>query len=417
MTTRTHIRDVLRPLDPNQSETPVKENEFKSPFGMGTTAKTSATPKRTAVPNAANLLSPLPIKQRKNFFKSPQYKSRKQQFHLVCAERVAEDIDGDLCELGIQEWAVDDFVYQRKLGHGGTAHVYLASEKQSGYKVALKIQETDDNAFCEIDIHDKLDHPNIVRMIDYFYSFTPFRTEEEDQGWEDGPTLPHNPEEPFLYMILEVCDGGSLHDKIDNAPNGRIPEQQAAKYFLDAVRALEYIHAQGMLHCDCKPANFLLDLDDRVKLADFGMAVHEEEKEVVGGSPVYMAPEHLMAWRQMTDDFDHRSDIYSLGVVLYEMLEGVLPYIVWEAPKMNLESSVPAPIYDSDDEELFPILDLRKLFDMSSEEPFYVPPPLFLAEISEEAEDLVTRLMEPSASERISLSEAKDHPWLKKFNL
>jgi len=388
----------------------VKQNEFKSPLCK------RATPKPRTPAKAANLLSPLPIKQRKSFFKSPKYKSRKETFDLVCAERVAEDINGDLCELGIQEWAVDDFVYHRKLGHGGSAHVYLASEKQSGYKVALKIQETDDNAFCEIDLHDKLDHPNIVRMIDYFYSFIPFASEEEEQGWEDGPRLPKNPEKPFLYMILEVCEGGSLHEKIDNAPNGRIPEQQAAKYFLDAVRALEYLHAQGMIHCDCKPANFLLDLNGCVKLADFGMAVHEEEKEVVGGSPVYMAPEHLMAWRQMGNEFDHRSDIYSLGVVLYEMLEGVLPYIVLEAPKMNCESNTPSPIYDSDDEELFPVLDLRKLHDTSSKEPFYVPPPLFLAEISEDAEDLVAHLMEPSASERISLAEAKDHPWLKKFN-
>jgi serine/threonine protein kinase len=293
----------------------------------------------------------------------------------------------------------------------------LASEKQSGYKVALKVQKTDDNVFCEIDIHDKLDHPNIVRMIDYFYSFKPFASEEEEQGWEGGPLLPQNREHLYLYMILEVCEGGSLHDKIDNAPNGRIPEQQAAKYFLDAVQALEYLHEQGMIHCDCKPANFLLGLDGCVKLADFGMAVHDEEKEVVGGSPVYMAPEHLMAWRQMTDDFDYRSDIYSLGVVLYEMLEGVLPYIVREAPNMHTESCGPDSIYDSDDEELFPVLDLRKLHDMSSEEPFYVPPPLFLAEISEDAEDLVTRLMDPSASERISLAEAKDHPWLKKINL
>ena len=123
--------------------------------------------------------------------------------------------------------------------------------------------------------------------------------------------------------------------RTNSSPTRRIPEHQAAKYFFDAVKALEYLHAQEIIHCDCKPANILLDADGSVKLADFGMAVDADEKEVVGGSPVYMAPEHLMAWRQMTDDFDHRSDIYSLEVVLYEMLEGALPYIVWESPKMR----------------------------------------------------------------------------------
>lgn len=179
---------------------------------------------------------------------------------------------------------VDDFHYIRKLGQGGTAKVYLVSEKQSGYKLALKMQESDDNAFCEIDIHDKLNHPNIVRMVDYFYSFTPLVSAEEEEDSEDGPEFPQVPQRPFLYMILEVCEGGSLHNKIDSFPRGRIPEHQAAKYFLGALQALEYLHAQGIIHCDCKPANFLLDSDGTVKLADFGMAVDNDEKEVVGGT-------------------------------------------------------------------------------------------------------------------------------------
>ena len=176
--------------------------------------------------------------------------------------------------------------------------------------------------------------------------------------------------------------------------------------------------------------------DDKaiVKLADFGMAVTSDAKEVVGGSPVYMAPEHLLAWRDLTDDFDHRSDIYSLGVVLYEMLMGYLPYEVLEADKtqdiattdsgdMNqslakafLDLAVSDQNVDTEESDHgYPVLDLRKLDDVTSDQPFYIPPPIFVEEISAEAQDLILRLMEPSASKRITLEEAQQHEWFRKF--
>ena len=203
----------------------------------------------------------------------------------------------------------------------------------------------------------------------------------------------------------------------------------------DAIHALQYLHSKDIVHCDIKPANWLVDGEDDkavIKLADFGMAVTSDAKEVVGGSPVYMAPEHLLAWRDLTGDFDHRSDIYSLGVVLYELLMGYLPYEVLEANKADqnaalLESedeayqslateffglSVSDP--SSDEDRGFPVLDLRKLNDTSSDEPFYIPPPIFVEEISMEAQDLIMRLMEPSASKRITLEEALQHDWFSK---
>ena len=220
---------------------------------------------------------------------------------------------------------------------------------------------------------------------------------------------------------------------------------------MDAINALMYLHSRGTIHCDIKPANWLVDgkgEDAIVKLADFGMAVTTDAKEIVGGSPVYMAPEHLLAWRDMTDKFDYRTDIYSLGVVLYEMLMGYLPYEVLEAEaepqqedsdaseqdgvesvaKMLLSLSVAVEATDDskvkeEQEEResidcgYPILDLRKLNDVSSNESFYIPPPIFVEEISEEAQDLILRLMEPNVSRRITLEEAKDHEWFQKFFL
>ena len=173
-----------------------------------------------------------------------------------------------------------------------------------------------------------------------------------------------------------------------------------------------------------------------IKLTDFGMAVTGDTREVVGGSPVYMAPEHLLAWRDLTNDFDHRTDIYSLGVVVYELLMGYLPYEVIEADKQqaipNTETedveesivrefmglSVAGPSKEGLSEENFdhgyPVLDLRKLNDATSDEPFYIPPPIFLEEISKEAQDLILCLMEPSASKRITLEEAQGHEWFRK---
>lgn len=228
----------------------------------------------------------------------------------------------------------------------------------------------------------------------------------------------------------------------------------------DAIDALEYLHKDEMIiHCDIKPGNWLVTGEGPdttvgiIKLADFGMAVPFNEREIVGGSPVYMSPEHLLAWRDMTDKIDYRSDIYSMGVVLYEMLMGYLPYEVLEANANDEDTDVvnnnkgngnddavestaknliDLSIVESNDDQHdqdhdndnefggdsgYPVLDLRKLNDITSDKPFYIPPPIFLEAISDEAQDLIMRLMEPSLSKRITLEEAKNHGWFQKVLL
>ena len=125
-----------------------------------------------------------------------------------------------------------------------------------------------------------------------------------------------------------------------------------------------------------------------------------------------------MAWRHMTSDFDHRTDIYSLGLILFEILVGYLPYEVIENRDDDDDDSLNASFDKlSLDDDTFrpPLLDLRKLDDQSSDAPFYIPPPIFPDFVSPEAQDLISRLMEPSPEKRMTLAEAKDHAWFRKY--
>ena len=387
------------------------------------------TIKANKVPISSRSKTKLPLHKNSKKLR-PGQTSSKEHFDLVWRSKKGE-------------WETTDFQLINKLGSGGTATVYCAMEKSSGYKIALKVQPVNEDAVCELELHQSLYHVNIVNVIDSFYSYNPFGSAEYDlMPVADSPSSVLSQQE-FLYIILELCEEGSLHDIIDAVDCG-ISEKDAASYFKNMLDALDYIHEQDIIHCDIKPANFLVHRNE-TKLADFGMAVSGSVKEVVGGSVQYMSPEYLMAWRHDGENFDDKVDIYSLGVVLFEMLMGYLPYDVIEDDSSPLLDSLGDEEEedvddatevnnillgmsnldirghdkggfekdDSDTNGAFPILDLRKLNDCTSEEPFYVPPPIFIEEVSEEAQDLITRLMEPCPQKRITIAKAKKHPWLK----
>ena len=196
--------------------------------------------------------------------------STKEAFNRVCSSRVGELLDSDELPC-LKIWSFDDFIFVKKLGNGGTACVYLAREKQSGHEVALKIQPEDENAICELDLHESFKHPNVVNLIDYFFSEEKFMIDDDDDkdAADEGlVACARN-----LIMILEVCDCGSLFDVIRDSPNGHLQEDQAALFFLGAVNALEYIHKQDVIHCDIKSLNFLIHGGKALKICDFGMSV------------------------------------------------------------------------------------------------------------------------------------------------
>lgn len=405
-----HVVDVAAPAiitkkTPFQS--PILQKKRKSAVTTPIAPITVAPP---AEINAAANIGPLTIER-----------NQKIAFDALCEDRVGDDADGILSDLGIKEWSYADFTILQKIGSGACATVYAAREKTSGYTVALKIQDADTVGDCyfddEVDIHETLRHDSIVNMYGYFYS-------------DEEPPPPCKVEEKaatYLCMILELCDGKDLLAMAKEAPNRRLEEKKVAAYFRGAIESLEYIHAAECIHCDVKPSNFMLHRN-KVKLVDFGMAVRSEEREVIGGSPVYMSPEHLLAWRAFNDNFDKRVDVYSLGVVLYELLVGHLPYevienaedyaeylIVSSMSKINIGRNKREAGEGGDKFFQPPMLDLRNLNDLGPVEPFKFPALRFPTFVCDEAKDLISGLMRPSADERMTLDQARSHAWVEKF--
>jgi len=195
------------------------------------------------------------------------------------------------------------------LGEGGMGEVYLAEETLLGRKVAIKRlnpQFTKDPQFAERFLNEariqaKLIHPNIVALLNFI----------EENG--------------VFYMIMEYAEGRMLKNVI--AVTGPIPEQRTLHIFKQLISALAYAHAKQIIHRDIKPSNIMIDASDNVKVMDFGIARLLSDRHMTRtgaklGTLYYMSPEQVLADKSI----DHRTDIYSAGIVLYEMLTGKLPY-------------------------------------------------------------------------------------------
>ncbi len=210
------------------------------------------------------------------------------------------------------------------LGRGGMGVVYKARQKSLNRFVALKLlapERADDPQFAarfekEAQALAALNHPHIVAVHDF--------------GQAGG----------FFYLLMEFVDGVNLRQAMKA---GRFTPEQALAVVPPVCEALQYAHEHGIVHRDIKPENLLLDKDGRVKIADFGIAkmLHTEGADVglaesqPAGTPQYMAPEQKEHRRT-----DHRADIYSLGVVLYELLTGELPADKLQPPSRKVQIDV-----------------------------------------------------------------------------
>jgi serine/threonine protein kinase len=223
------------------------------------------------------------------------------------------------------------------LGHGGMGAVYKARQPKLDRLVALKIirpEAAGDPAFAErfnreARLLARLSHPHIVAV----YDFGEVSLSAAGAGTND---------QQLYFFLMEYVDGMNLRQLLQT---GELLPEQALAIVPQICEALQFAHDEGIVHRDIKPENILLDKRGRVKIADFGLAKlaasSPQEFTLTGthqvmGTPRYMAPEQMEGSRAV----DHRADIYSLGVVFYEMLTGEVPMGHFDPPSQKVKVDV-----------------------------------------------------------------------------
>jgi eukaryotic-like serine/threonine-protein kinase len=204
---------------------------------------------------------------------------------------------------------LDHYRIESLVARSDMASTFRGTDLRTGHPVAIKIPlgevETDavsyERFLREVEIGKKLHHPGVMKVL-------------PDEG------------QSRMYMALEWVDGKPLRQILEEEK--KLPPERAVRITLAILDALNYIHGQGIVHRDLKPENILVVADDRVKIIDFGIAGAAGARRLTFskitdamGTPDYISPEQVRAKRG-----DGRSDLYSVGVMLYEMLTGALPF-------------------------------------------------------------------------------------------
>lgn len=258
----------------------------------------------------------------------------------------------------------------KKIGEGAFAQVFLCMHIPTGQKRAIKAihksglhhdQIDKDRMLKEINVLKSLDHPNILRCYEIF----------EDQL--------------HYYVSVEYCEGGELFKKL--AKLKFFTEEQAAKIMLQVLSAIAYCHERNIIHRDLKPENILLlenNEDLSIKVADFGSScIVDSKKKLSGcfGSAYYIAPEVL------SDEYNEKCDMWSCGIILYIMLTGRAPY------KGKNQSNIVRAIK-------------LKPFQPNSEN---------CRGISDDALDLLKKMLDIRPNVRIKAKDAIEHGWIQSF--
>lgn len=251
----------------------------------------------------------------------------------------------------------------KTLGSGSSSTVVLAYNNLTEERVAIKImprnlvsshyESNDERVFREIVISSLLNHPNIVRLLEFFYSSTHF------------------------FLVFEYVKGVQLYDIV--LKKTFIPECEARKYFRQIISAIEYIHMNCVIHRDLKIENILVDQNDNIKIIDFGLSNFYNNKSLLKtfcGSLYFAAPELLDGKKYLGPEVD----IWSLGVILYVMVCGKVPFD--DDSVSNLQLKIKSGKFE------------------------------FVQDISEEAKSLITKILVTTPNSRCTLKIIKDSIWI-----
>jgi serine/threonine protein kinase len=254
----------------------------------------------------------------------------------------------------------------KELGRGAFSIVKLGVNRKTKEKVAIKVidkanvgKEYEKNLRMEMDILHKVHHPNIIQLHEMM---------EEDNK---------------IFFVMELVTGGELFDRI--VEKGSYTEEDAQVLVRKIVCAIEYLHGQNIAHRDLKPENLLVKSvadDTEVKIADFGLSkIIDEQKmmQTACGTPGYVAPEVLNA-----EGYDKEVDMWSIGVITYILLCGFPPFYAETVP------------------EVFEQI-MKAEYDFPEE---------YWNEISAEGKDFIRHLLVVDTKERLTASQALQHPWL-----
>jgi serine/threonine-protein kinase len=204
---------------------------------------------------------------------------------------------------------LDHYRLDATVAHSGMSTLFKATDLRDGRQVAIKVPHDEMEADPvlverfkrEQEIGQELDHPGVVKTYD-------------------------GEERSRVYMVIEWVEGRLLRSIMNE--EGRLPIERAVNLTLRICDALDYMHKHGVVHRDLKPENIMVNEQDQIKLIDFGIAMKEEARRITHvsmspalGTPDYISPEQVKGQRG-----DQRSDIYALGVMLYEMLTGETPF-------------------------------------------------------------------------------------------
>lgn len=260
-----------------------------------------------------------------------------------------------------KKWSLSNFDIGRPLGRGKFGNVYLAREKETKFVVALKVlfkkqihsTGVEHQVRREIEIQSHLRHPNILRLYGYFH------------------------DDARIYLILEYAPKGTLYKALQEQPNKHFDEPQTAMYVKSLASALIYLHERDVIHRDIKPENLLLGYNGELKIADFGWSVHEpnSKRTTLCGTLDYLPPE-MVQGRPHTKTID----LWSLGVLCYELLVGQAPFV------------------SPDHDETY-----RKIMKVDYKLPSFVTPA---------AAHLISKLLKLNPEQRLPLEQVLEHPWI-----